>query len=92
MSPALPEHAVNEPPRAVRIMLPDGSERTFARGVTGAELAAAIGPGLAKAAAVMAVDGELWDLGRELPDGPRCASSATRTRRRCRSSATTAPT
>ena len=39
--------------------------------MTGAELAAAIGPGLAKAAAVMEVDGELQDLDRELPDGAR---------------------
>ena len=71
MSPALPEHAVDAPPCAVRITLPDGSERTFAQPVTGAELAAAIGPGLAKAAAVMEVDGELQDLDRELPDGAR---------------------
>jgi threonyl-tRNA synthetase len=71
MSPALPEHAAKEPPRAVRITLPDGSERTFAQGVTGAELAAAIGPGLAKAAAVMEVDGALWDLDRVLPDGAK---------------------
>jgi threonyl-tRNA synthetase len=71
MSPALPEHAVDAPPRAVRITLPDGSERSFAQPVTGTELAAAIGPGLAKAAAVMEVDGELQDLDRELPDGAR---------------------
>jgi threonyl-tRNA synthetase len=71
MSPALPEHAVDAPPRAVRITLPDGSDRSFAQPVTGAELAAAIGPGLAKAAAVMEVDGELQDLDRELPDGAR---------------------
>ncbi len=74
MNPALPQHAVDEPPCAIRIRLPDGSERSFAQPVTGAELAAAIGPGLAKAAAVMEVsvgevDGELFDLGRELPDG-----------------------
>ncbi|MDF2782486.1 MAG: thrS, partial [Geminicoccaceae bacterium] len=71
MSPALPEHAVDAPPGAVRITLPDGSERSFAQPVTGAELTAAIGPGLAKAAAVMEVDGELQDLDRELPDGAR---------------------
>ena len=45
--------AVNEPAagdQAVTIALPDGSRRTFARGVTGHEVAAAIGPGLARAA------------------------------------------
>ncbi len=76
MNPAMPEHAVDEPTCAIRISLPDGSERGFARPVTGAELAAAIGPGLAKAAAVMEVShgeagGELWDLARELPDGAK---------------------
>ena len=71
MNPALPEHAVPAPSGAVRITLPDGSERTFPQAVTGAELAAAIGPGLAKAAAVMEVDGALQDLDRELPDGAR---------------------
>ena len=71
MSSALPEPTADEPSSAVRITLPDGSQRTFAQAVTGAELAAAIGPGLAKAAAVMEVDGELWDLDRELPDGAR---------------------
>jgi threonyl-tRNA synthetase len=69
MSSALPEHAADASPAAVRITLPDGSVRTFPQPVTGAELAAAIGPGLAKAAAVMEVDGELQDLDRRLPDG-----------------------
>jgi threonyl-tRNA synthetase len=52
------------PPSAdqIRIALPDGSERTAARGATGAEVAAAIGPGLAKAALAVKVDGELKDL------------------------------
>jgi threonyl-tRNA synthetase len=67
----MPEPAVDAPSDALRIVLPDGSERSFARPPTGFELAAAIGPGLAKAAAVMAVDDQLWDLSRELPDGAR---------------------
>ncbi len=71
MHPAVPKPAVDEPSGAIRIMLPDGSERRFGRPVTGTELAAAIGPGLAKAAAVMEVNGELQDLARELPDGAR---------------------
>jgi threonyl-tRNA synthetase len=44
------------------ITLPDGSVRRFDGPVTGAELAAAIGPGLAKAAVAMSVDGVLSDL------------------------------
>jgi threonyl-tRNA synthetase len=71
MSRALPEHALDAPSDALRIILPDGSERSFARPLTGVELAAAIGPGLAQAAVVMEVNGELWDLARELPDGAR---------------------
>src|SRR5690606_15520858 len=50
---------------------PDGSRRTFARGTTGKEVAAAIGPGLAKAAIAMMVDGECWDLDRAVPDGAK---------------------
>ncbi len=49
-----------------RLTLPDGSVRAFDRPVTGAELAAAIGPGLAKAALVVEVDGALWDLSRPI--------------------------
>ena len=67
MNSAVTEKAAGEP--AVTITLPDGSRRSFARGTTGREVAAAIGPGLAKAALVMAVDGEIRDLARELPDG-----------------------
>src|SRR6201990_679873 len=39
---------------------------TFARGVTGAEIAAAIGTGLAKAALILEVDGRQWDLFRPI--------------------------
>jgi threonyl-tRNA synthetase len=48
------------------ITLPDGSVRQFAGAVTGATVAAEIGPGLAKAALAMVVDGELRDLSREI--------------------------
>jgi threonyl-tRNA synthetase len=44
------------------ITLPDGSRRAFAAPVTAAEIAAAIGPGLAKAALAARVDGVLRDL------------------------------
>jgi len=46
----------------VKITLPDGSERTFEGTTTGANIAADIGPGLAKAALAIEVDGELRDL------------------------------
>ena len=47
-----------------RITLPDGSVREVAPGTTPADIAAAIGPGLAKAAIAARVDGELHDIGR----------------------------
>lgn len=46
----------------IRLTLPDGSVRTVAKGTTGAEVAAAIGPGLAKAALAVKLDGRLEDL------------------------------
>ncbi|MHC4947724.1 MAG: threonine--tRNA ligase [Planctomycetota bacterium] len=45
-----------------RITLPDGSAKDYDGAVTGAEVAADIGPGLAKAAIGARVDGELSDL------------------------------
>ncbi|MDF0488156.1 threonine--tRNA ligase [Sphingomonas sp. H39-1-10] len=47
-----------------RITLPDGSVREVAPGTTPADIAAAIGPGLAKAAIGARVDGELRDITR----------------------------
>jgi len=46
----------------VTVTLLDGSRREFADPVTGAELAAAIGPGLAKAAVAVKIDGRPRDL------------------------------
>ncbi len=46
------------------ITLPDGSVREVPPGATPADIAAAIGPGLAKAAIAARVDGELRDLSR----------------------------
>ena len=48
------------------LSLPDGAARSFDAPVTGADLAAAIGPGLAKAALLIEVDGELRDLSRPI--------------------------
>ncbi|TVV75810.1 threonine--tRNA ligase [Sphingomonas solaris] len=50
----------------LKISLPDGSVREVAAGTTPADIAAAIGPGLAKAALAARVDGELRDLNRPL--------------------------
>ncbi len=46
----------------ISIRLPDGSSRSFEQPVTVAEVAAAIGPGLAKAALAGKVDGKLVDI------------------------------
>jgi threonyl-tRNA synthetase len=50
------------------ITLPDGSVRVFDGPVTGTTIAAAIGPGLAKAALAMEVDGKLRDLSHEIAE------------------------
>ncbi len=51
----------------VKLTLPDGSVRDYTAPVTGAAVAADIGPGLAKAALAARIDGEMWDLNREIP-------------------------
>ncbi|MEL0304780.1 MAG: threonine--tRNA ligase, partial [Rhodobiaceae bacterium] len=48
------------------VTLPDGSSRSYDAPVTPAEIAADIGPGLAKAAMLAVVDGQEWDLTREI--------------------------
>jgi threonyl-tRNA synthetase len=47
---------------ALAVTLPDGSRREFPHPASGAEIAAAIGPGLATAAIAIRVDGKLRDL------------------------------
>ncbi|MDE3130060.1 MAG: TGS domain-containing protein, partial [Acidobacteriota bacterium] len=47
--------------------LPNGDILSLAEGATGAEAAAAIGPGLARAALAVKVDGVTYDLARVLP-------------------------
>jgi len=47
---------------AVTLTLPDGSERCYPGPVTGARLAADIGPGLARAALLIRIDGRVRDL------------------------------
>jgi threonyl-tRNA synthetase len=46
-----------------KISLPDGSQRTYAQPVTALEVAADIGPGLAKATLAAEVDGKVVDAG-----------------------------
>jgi threonyl-tRNA synthetase len=70
------------PPVPVAVTLPDGKRLEFAGPVTGSEIAAAIGPGLAKAAIAVRIDGRPRDLAtvvdrdaavaiitREMPEG-----------------------
>jgi threonyl-tRNA synthetase len=51
------------------VTLPDGKPLELPAGATGADAAAAIGPGLAKAALAIRVGGELRDLSAPLPGG-----------------------
>jgi threonyl-tRNA synthetase len=53
------------------IELPDGSIVQHPEGVTGLQVAEAIGPRLAKAAVAIQLDGQLYDLSRPLPHGGR---------------------
>ncbi len=53
----------------ISVTLPDGSSRSLAGGSTGADLASAIGPRLAKDALIVVVDGSEADLNVALPDG-----------------------
>ena len=53
----------------IEIALPDGSQLELDEGATGADAASAIGPGLAKAALAVKVDGELRDLTAPLEGG-----------------------
>jgi threonyl-tRNA synthetase len=55
----------------VEFELPDGTSLPLPEAATGAAAAAAIGPGLARAALAVRVDGETRDLSRPLPDGDR---------------------
>jgi len=61
----------------VAITLPDGSERRYDGPTTGADVASDIGPGLAKAAMAIKVNGELRDLAREI-DGDAAIEIVTK--------------
>ena len=65
------------------ITLPDGSVRQFDAPVTGTTRGRGIGPGLARAALAMKLDGKLVDLStRDRPTTPRSSSSPAATTRR----------
>jgi len=51
-----------------KITLPDGSDRQYDNAITGAAIAAGIGEGLARAAVAVRVNGDLWDLTREIDE------------------------
>ena len=53
----------------MKVSLPDGTPLELPDGATGADAAAAIGPGLARAALAVRQDGEVRDLARPLQDG-----------------------
>ncbi len=57
----------------ISVLLPDGSSRELPAGATGADLAASIGPRLAKAAVAVTVDGAERDLGTPLAEGTTVA-------------------
>jgi threonyl-tRNA synthetase len=57
----------------MHVVLPDGKRLDLPAGATGADVAAAIGPRLAKAALGVSVDGRLADLASEVADGARVA-------------------
>ena len=61
----------------VALTLPDGKVRNYPGPVTGAELAKDIGPGLAKAAMAIRVNGKVWDLSRPI-DQDAAVSIVTR--------------
>jgi threonyl-tRNA synthetase len=52
----------------IQLTLPDGSVREVPRGTTGAQVAGQIGPGLAKAALAVRVNGEIRDLSRPITE------------------------
>ncbi|HLS10361.1 threonine--tRNA ligase [Lentibacillus sp.] len=51
------------------ITFPDGTSKQFPQGTTGEDIAGSISPGLKKQALAVKVDGQLYDLRRDLPHG-----------------------
>ncbi len=53
----------------IELIFPDGGKRQYDDGATGREVAASIAPSLAKRAALIKLEGELYDVDRALPHG-----------------------
>jgi threonyl-tRNA synthetase len=62
----------------MHVILPDQSQKKLPDGASGVDLAAAIGPGLARAALAVKVGGEVRDLARPLHDGDEVAIVTSR--------------
>ena len=65
---AVPAGNEKTPSDMPTITLPDGSEKQFDAATRGAEIAASIGKSLARDAVAVRVNGELWDLTRDIDD------------------------
>ena len=50
----------------IRVTLPDGAKKDFDRPISGLDFAASISKSLAKKAVAMKVDGQMWDLSRDI--------------------------
>jgi threonyl-tRNA synthetase len=72
------ERTAEQMSEILKISLPDGSVREVPAGSTPADVAAAIGPGLAKAALAARVDGELRDIGRPFEGNAQLALITSR--------------
>lgn len=53
----------------IKIIFPDGASKSFPKGTTGEDIAGSISPGLRKQSLAIKLDGELYDLRRELNHG-----------------------
>ncbi|MGA1330686.1 MAG: TGS domain-containing protein, partial [Bacteroidia bacterium] len=53
---------------SIHVQLPDGSGRSFPQGSSALDVARSISEGLAKQVFAAEVNGEVWDLTRQLPE------------------------
>ena len=67
----MPDVAAKSDPSAVIITLPDGSTRSYMRGVTGLEIAESIAKSLAKAALAIRINGIVSDLSLPIEDSAK---------------------